>query len=69
MFVRPASPALKIPIPGAPFAARFLPPEGAEVPDDEYWRRRVAEGDVVIADPPAEEAEAAPRAAPKARKE
>jgi hypothetical protein len=54
MFVRPASPELKIPIPGAPFAARFLPPEGAVVPEDEYWRRRVAEGDVVLADPPAE---------------
>jgi hypothetical protein len=31
---------------------RVLPPEGEEVPDDMYWRRRLAHGDVVEAQPP-----------------
>lgn len=40
---------------------RELPPEGEEVPDDMYWRRRLAHGDVVEAEPPAPaEAEAKP---------
>jgi hypothetical protein len=29
-----------------------LPPEGRDVPDSPYWRRRVAEGGVEFADPP-----------------
>jgi hypothetical protein len=37
-----------------------LPPEGAEVTQDRYWRRRLAEGDVQLAKVPA--------AAPKAKK-
>jgi hypothetical protein len=27
---------------------RHLPAEGAEVPDTEYWRRRIADGDVIL---------------------
>jgi hypothetical protein len=42
----------------------WLPPAGAEVPDDDYWRRRVAQGDVVVADPPAEPEPASPPADP-----
>lgn len=33
---------------------RILPPEGARVPQDAYWRRRLADGDVAIAKPPAQ---------------
>ena len=41
---------LLVPNPEVPFSspARFLPPEGAEVTDSQYWRRREAEGDVTI---------------------
>ena len=69
MFVRPAMEGLLIPVPGAPAHARWLPAEGAAVPDDEYWRRRVAQGDVVLADPPAEAEQAPPAPRPKAKKE
>jgi hypothetical protein len=64
MFVRPALDGLMIPMPDAPAAAMWLPPAGAEVPDDDYWRRRVAQGDVVVADPPAEPEPASPPADP-----
>jgi hypothetical protein len=40
-----ANPEARAPMP------RHLPPEGAEVPDTEYWRRRIADGDVVLAQP------------------
>lgn len=53
MFVKPASPELKVADPAArPPAPRHLPATGAEVPETEYWRRRLADGDVVIAKPP-----------------
>ncbi|QLI80792.1 DUF2635 domain-containing protein [Chitinibacter fontanus] len=26
----------------------FLPPEGAEVPDNQYWQRRLNDGDVQL---------------------
>lgn len=29
-----------------------LPPEGRDVPDSEYWRRRLADGDVILVVPP-----------------
>lgn len=32
---------------------KALPAEGASVPDDSYWRRRLAKGEVVRADAPA----------------
>lgn len=65
MYVKPASADIRVPDPaqqGTP--GYFLPPEGREVEDaDLYWTRRLIDGDVVKADPPA----AAPAAAaPKA---
>lgn len=60
MHVRPAHPDLLVANPEArPPMPRHLPPEGAEVPDTEYWRRRLRDGDVV---PVPAEAEAAPDA-------
>jgi hypothetical protein len=50
--VRPARPNLLIPDPDAPATDRWLPPEGRAVPDTEYWRRRLADGDVVPSSPP-----------------
>ena len=49
MFVKPAHPDLLVANPEAiaPMP-RHLAPEGAEVPDTEYWRRRIAHGDVVL---------------------
>lgn len=48
MHVRPAHPDLLVANPEArPPMPRHLPPEGAEVPDTEYWRRRLRDGDVV----------------------
>ena len=32
--------------------AVFLPPEGREVDANDYWRRRVRDGDVTIGEPP-----------------
>ena len=53
MFVKPATPDLKVGNPEArPPMPRHLPATGAEVPDTEYWRRRLADGDVVTARPP-----------------
>ena len=52
MFVKPAHPDLLV---ANPEARPPLPPqlaaEGAEVPDSQYWRRRIADGDVVLAQP------------------
>jgi len=49
MFVKPAHPDLLVANPEAiaPMP-RHLPAEGAEVPDTEYWRRRIADGDVIL---------------------
>jgi hypothetical protein len=53
MFVKPSHPALKVADPEArPPLPRHLPATGAEVPDTEYWRRRLADGDVVPARAP-----------------
>jgi hypothetical protein len=47
-------PGLIIPDPDArPPLPRWLPAEGAEVPDTQYWRRAIADGDVVLGEPPA----------------
>jgi hypothetical protein len=52
MRVRPARPGLLIPDPDAPAQDRWLPAEGRDVPDTEYWRRRLADGDVVPSSKP-----------------
>lgn len=44
MFVMPREGVL-IPHPDRGF--QNIPPEGAEVPDNAYWRRRIADGDAV----------------------
>ncbi len=56
-FIKPAQPGTLVrkPING------YLAADGEEVTLDSYWRRRLADGDVVVAQPPATEA-------PKARK-
>lgn len=36
-----------------PITGEILPPEGKHLPDSKYWRRRLAEGSVTIAEPPA----------------
>jgi hypothetical protein len=53
MFVKPATPDLLVANPEAiaPMP-RHLPAEGAEVPDTQYWRRRIADGDVILAPAP-----------------
>jgi hypothetical protein len=51
MRVRPAKPGLLIPDPDAPAHERWLPAEGRVVPDTEYWRRRLADGDVIPVPP------------------
>ncbi len=43
----------------APIDGARLPDVGRHVAWSEYWARRVNDGDVVLADPPAEEPEAA----------
>lgn len=53
MFLKPARAGLRVPIPGAP--GRVLPEEGAEVVEETYWLRRLADGDVVEALPPVPE--------------
>jgi len=57
------APGLLVPMPDVPAgAARHLPPEGAVVNDTAFWRRRIADGEVTLA-------EAAPeQAAPKTPK-
>jgi hypothetical protein len=53
MLVIPAE-GLLVPHPEAPAGGpRHLPPEGAEVPDTAYWRRRLADGDVGLKVPSA----------------
>ncbi len=48
MFVKPAT-GRTVRYPGDP--SRLLPESGAEVPDrDIFWRRRLKQGDVVIAE-------------------
>jgi hypothetical protein len=48
MRVKPAHPALLVARPEAvPPAPAFLSEAGDEVPDTEYWRRRLRDGDVI----------------------
>lgn len=51
MKVRPATPETKV---RDPERGGHLPAAGAEVPDTEYWRRRLRDGDVVKVAPEAE---------------
>lgn len=51
MFVKPGldpvtGELLKVRVPPT---MRFLPDEGGSVPDDDYWHRRLRDGDVVLA--------------------
>lgn len=49
MFVKPNNGlSVRCPVKGT-----LLPKEGAEVPDNIFWRRRLSDGDVVVADPKA----------------
>lgn len=51
MFVKPAA-GLQV---RDPVLRDLLPPEGREVPDyDPYWLRRLRDGDVIRATPPAQ---------------
>ena len=43
-----------------PITKRTLPPEGAEVPDNVFWRRRLRDRDVAVGEPPIPEAASAP---------
>ena len=45
VFVMPAAPSLRLPYPDS---RQMLPPDGAVVPDTSYWRRRLADGSVVL---------------------
>lgn len=67
MYVKPRTPDVKV---MDPLTGTYLPPEGQEVPDNDYWRRlRDIFKDVEECDPPAAAtapeagAEAAPQAA------
>jgi hypothetical protein len=51
MFIKPA-PGLVI---RDPDLLDLLPTEGREVPDSDFWHRRVRDGDVVLSEPPTTE--------------
>ena len=55
MRVKPAPPRMV----RDPLTRQLLPEEGREVPDNQFWRRRLRDGDVVPM------TAAAPRAAPR----
>lgn len=55
MYVK-AAPGLKI---RDPDLKDLLPEEGRDVPDTDYWQRRLRDEDVVLADPPAAAPESA----------
>lgn len=60
IFIKPRE-GLLVPDPGNGF--RPLPPEGAQVEESRYWKRRLADGDVAPA-----RATATPKAPAKAQK-
>lgn len=47
VFVQPTRPDVLVPNPQDDY--KPLSVEGAEVPDDRYWKRRLADGDVKLA--------------------
>ena len=38
-----------------PEAGDLLPPEGCDVPDSAWWRRRLADGDIILKTAPAKQ--------------
>lgn len=38
-----------------PEAGDLLPPEGRDVPDSAWWRRRLADGDIILKTAPAKQ--------------
>lgn len=56
MYVK-AAPGMKI---RDPDLKDLIPDDGRDVPDTDYWRRRLRDGDVVEAKPPAAASEADP---------
>lgn len=50
MKIKPTKPEVLIPYEGT---LVMLPVEGADVPDNQYWRRRLRDGDVVPVEAPA----------------
>lgn len=57
MFVKPKA-GVKVRRPVAPFT--HVPDEGMEVPEESYWIRRVQDGDLELAAPPAPSAPIVP---------
>lgn len=57
MRVKPVDPNAKI---RDPHTMRPLPAEGGDVPDDNFWNRRLIEGDVVRIEAPLAEESAPP---------
>jgi len=54
MFIKPASPDVRVPDPSqAGTPGYWLPAEGREVEVSPHWLRRLRDGDVVEAQPPA----------------
>lgn len=49
MKIKPTKPEVLIPYEGT---LVMLPVEGADVPDNQYWRRRLRDGDVVPVEAP-----------------
>lgn len=48
IFLKPANGLI---VPDPDNGLKPLPPEGAEVTENRYWKRRIAEGDAVLAKP------------------
>jgi hypothetical protein len=57
LFVKPApnkeKPGTQLHVRGPGPSYTVLPKEGGEVPDNHFWRRRLIQGDVVLASAPA----------------
>jgi hypothetical protein len=66
VFVKPARAGLVM---FDPTSRRRLPDEGMLVPRDTYWRRRLANGDAVLAKQPAPALDRTPREMPAKSKE
>jgi hypothetical protein len=65
MFVKPTG---KGPVPN-PATRALLPPEGAFVPDDQFWKKQLGAGYVEKADPPGAAPEPAAELAAPSRKQ
>lgn len=61
MFIKPASPLVRVPDPSqAGTPGYWLPDEGREVESSMFWMRRLRDRDVVLATPPTAPIAAAP---------